>query len=143
MKYFTLSELCRSNTAELNHIDNTPNAEQVKNLENLVKHCLDPLREAWGAPIIVNSGFRCPKVNSLVGGKWNSQHMLGMAADIRPVHSSDCDKLFSLAYKVCAFDQLLLEHTKKSPNNKWIHISCRMPITRNRRNFDPDYVKNA
>ena len=54
------------------------------NIEALVTEVLDPVRERLGRPIVVNSGYRCPKHNKEVGGVSNSQHMKGEAADVRP-----------------------------------------------------------
>ena len=82
MKYFTIKELTRSDTARHLGIDNTPPASAVMALNELVDHVLDPLREAWGGPIHVNSGYRCPELNKIVGGTPTSQHQRGEAADI-------------------------------------------------------------
>ena len=82
MKYFTIKELTRSATAQHLGIDNTPPASAVKALHALVDNVLDPLRQAWGGPIMVNSGYRCPELNKLVGGTPYSQHQRGEAADI-------------------------------------------------------------
>ena len=68
MKYFSLDELTRSETALCKGLENVPSVEAVRNLELLVKCVLDPIREAWGAPIIVNSGYRCEELNKAVGG---------------------------------------------------------------------------
>ena len=84
MKYFKLEELTYSATAQARFIENVPSAEAVRNLELLVKCVLDPLREAWGSPIIVNSGYRSEELNRAVGGAQYRYHMKGMAADIRP-----------------------------------------------------------
>ena len=84
MKYFTHSELTHSDTAVSLGIDNTATPSVVKNLERLVSRVLDPLREAWGSPIIVTSGYRCEELNARVGGVKTSYHLRGMAADIRP-----------------------------------------------------------
>ena len=65
MKYFTINELCKSHTAKRNKIDNTPTKEAEQNLINLVNNILDPLREAWDAPIIIGAGYRCPELNKL------------------------------------------------------------------------------
>lgn len=94
MKYFTLHELTRSATAELRGINNTPSQEAVANLHLLVEHILDPLREAWGKPIKVNSGFRCPRLNKEVGGSPSSQHMKGEAADITVGNRADNRRLY-------------------------------------------------
>ena len=91
MKYFKLTELTHSITAEAHAIDNTPTAEAEKNLVTLIARVLDPVRERWGVPIYVNSGYRCPELNKLVGGAPNSYHLRGMAADITsrcPFHNA-------------------------------------------------------
>ena len=83
-KYFSVEELTKSNTAKKYGINNTPNTEEIKNLENLIK-VLDIIREAWGKPITVNSGFRCLELNSHpeIKGSKTSWHLKGMAADIK------------------------------------------------------------
>ena len=55
-----------------------------ENVKALVENVLDPLREKYGKPIKVNSGYRCPNHNLAVGGATQSQHMKGEAADIAP-----------------------------------------------------------
>lgn len=82
MKYFTIDELTRSSEAKRRGIDNTPPQSATANLKALVENILDPLREMWGKPIKVNSGYRCPKLNAAVGGSSQSSHMSGYAADI-------------------------------------------------------------
>ena len=82
MKYFTINELCASATALREGIDNRPNKCAYHLLHVLVDQLLDPIREAWGEPIVVSSGYRCKELNTLIGGVKNSHHMLGCAADI-------------------------------------------------------------
>ena len=81
--YFTIAELTRSDTATKHGWDNTPPPEAVQNLRSLAEYVLDPLREAYGHPIHVNSGYRSATLNSAVGGTARSQHLRGQAADIR------------------------------------------------------------
>lgn len=119
MKYFTIKELCKSSTATLKRIDNTPNSEIVNNLEQLVDNILDPLREAYGKPIKVNSGYRCEALNVVVGGSKTSQHRYGLAADITTGSRLENKKLFILAKQLnLPFDQLIDEKAYS-----WIHIS--------------------
>lgn len=119
MKYFTVKELSRSVTATQKGIDNTPNSEIIKNLEMLVDHILDPLREKYGKAIIVNSGYRCEALNKAVGGSKTSQHRFGLAADITAKSKEENKKLFNLILKLdLPFDQLIDEK-----NYSWIHVS--------------------
>ena len=80
--YFTLQELSKSATAERLAIDNTPPRAAQQMLTVLVEQLLDPIRRRYGAPIIVTSGYRCPALNTAVGGVANSHHIVGCAADI-------------------------------------------------------------
>ena len=106
MKYFTIKELCKSSTATQKGIDNTPNSEIVSNLKNLVEYILDPLREKYGKPILVNSGYRSPALNKAVNGSKTSQHMKGLAADITAGSVSKNKILFNLVQELdLPFDQ--------------------------------------
>lgn len=119
MKYFTIKELCKSSTATQKGINNSPNSEIVSNLEQLVDNILDPLREAYGKPITVNSGYRCDALNKAVGGAKTSHHLTGLAADITGSSKAENKKIFELAQKLkLPFDQLIDE--KKF---SWVHIS--------------------
>ena len=121
MKYFTIKELVKSTTAIKRHIDNTPSKEIERSLTALVEKVLDPLREAYGKPIIVTSGYRCPRLNAIVGSTPSSQHVKGEAADIKSVQDTpeENKKLFDLIVKLkLPFDQLINEH-----NYDWVHVS--------------------
>ena len=82
MKYFSIEELVKSASAERLAIDNTPPRAACQMLTILVEQLLDPIRRRYGAPIIVTSGYRCPALNTAVGGVANSHHIVGCAADI-------------------------------------------------------------
>ena len=82
MQHFTIQELSASATAERLAIDNTPPRAAQQMLTVLVEQLLDPIRRRYGAPIIVTSGYRCPALNTAVGGVANSHHIIGCAADI-------------------------------------------------------------
>lgn len=121
MRYFTMNELTASATAKRLGIPNVPTWREAENLRLLVENVLDPLREAWGHPIIVTSGFRCKLLNDMVGGAKNSQHTTGMAADIRTLSDlpHDNERLFDLARRMdLPFDQLIDEYAYN-----WVHIS--------------------
>lgn len=120
-KYFTIKELTKSTTATRLKIDNTPSQEIKENLEALVKNILDPLREKYGEPIIITSGYRCEKLNTAVGGAKSSQHRLGQAADIRTVSDKpeNNKKLFDLIVSMkLPYDQVIDEY-----GYDWVHVS--------------------
>ena len=80
--HFTASELVESATAKKHGIDNTPPREALDNLATLCRCTLEPLREALGMPIIITSGYRCPRLNDIIErSAHNSQHTKGQAAD--------------------------------------------------------------
>ena len=126
MKYFTINEMTKSPTATRLGIDNTPDAVVRYNLIALIENILDPLREAWGAPIIVTSGYRCERLNKAVGGEVNSQHRKGEAADIRTLSDSRADnmRLLRLLLRMkLPFDQVICEYPDAQGRPDWIHVS--------------------
>ena len=119
-KYFTLEELTRSQTAALHVYDNTPNATQKRDLLRLMDY-LDGIREEFGEPIKVTSGFRGWKVNEAVGGVKNSQHLAGQAADIVPAKSPErLRELFDIIRKRGGYQQVILERKGQSV---WVHVA--------------------
>lgn len=118
MKYFTIEELTRSTTATAKGIDNTPTPEIKANLERLVEKVLDPLREKYGKPITVNSGYRCPKLNKAVGGSKTSDHMKGFAADLTGGSKQENEKIFNIIRDNFAWTQLINER-----DFSWVHVS--------------------
>lgn len=127
MKYFTIRELTRSTTARRLGIDNTPPDSAVTALHELVDEVLDPLREAWGGPIRVNSGYRCPELNKAVGGTPGSQHQRGEAADITVGSRSGNRRLLELIKRL----DLPVDQCIDEKGCRWIHVSHRKG--RNRR----------
>ena len=119
MKHFTINELTRSATAQRLGIDNTPPAEALAHLEALVEHVLDPLREVWGGPIHVNSGYRCRALNKAVGGAAGSQHMRGEAADITVGSRLDNARLYRLLQQL----DLPVDQAINERDFAWIHVS--------------------
>ena len=120
-KYFTLAEMCASDTAKAKGIKNQPSVTEVVNLTLLCTKVLDPLRKAMG-PITISSGFRCAALNKAVGGVSNSQHCKGQAADINiQGNLAYGKKIFSWIKANCEFDQLIWEHDKAGVY--WVHVS--------------------
>lgn len=120
MKYFTIEEMTKSSTATAKGIDNTPSEEGVLKLQKLIEAVLDPLREWYGKPIKINSGYRCEALNEAVGGSDTSQHRLGEAADITVGTKKGNKKLFEYIKDNLPFDQLINES-----NFSWVHVSYR------------------
>jgi hypothetical protein len=123
-KNFNVAELSRSEAATRKGVDNTPTPEAVENLRALAEKVLQPLRDAMGKPMRVNSAYRGPEANKAVGGSKTSQHMTGEAADIE-FDGFDNKKL---AQKIVdlklPFDQIILEFYKDGdPNSGWVHVS--------------------
>lgn len=118
MKYFTLKELTRSTTATAKGIDNTPTPEVEKNLTLLVENVLDPLREIYGKPITVNSGYRCPELNKAVRGSKTSDHVKGFAADITGGSKEENERIFNIIKHNFHFKQLIDEK-----GFSWVHVS--------------------
>lgn len=120
-KYFSLMEMCASETAQKLCIRNQPTVTEVVNLTLLCTKVLDPLRKAMG-PITINSGFRCAALNKAVGGVSNSQHCKGQAADINIKGDlAYGKKIFSWIKQHVDFDQLIWEKNKQG--TYWIHVS--------------------
>lgn len=126
MKYFSFQEMERSDTAVRYAIDNTIPESLKNNVARLVDNVLDPLREAWGRPLAVSSGYRCPALNKAVGGSATSHHLRGMAADITTGNNADNRRLFQLIINLkLPFTQLIDER-----DFSWVHVS-----------YDPENVK--
>lgn len=120
-EHFTFYELTRSGVAIEHDIDNTPNLQQEQALRLLAINILEPLREKFG-PIVVSSGFRCQRVNNLVGGVRASQHTRGEAADIVIGDNERGQQMIDFIKHRLDFDQLILE-PMGSPTPRWIHVS--------------------
>lgn len=115
--YFSVRELCYSDTAIKHGINNAPTKmEHIDNMLNLIFYFLNPLRVKLGKAVFINSGYRCPEVNEKVGGVSNSQHLIGQAADIR-VNGCSAHTLWKyIKDSDLEYDQLILE-------NGWVHVS--------------------
>lgn len=122
-KYFTMAELTRSNTAATKGIDNTPPSIYAAALSALANKLLDPIREAWGAPLTVNSGFRCPQLNKAVGGVPTSQHTKGEAADITAGSPEKNRKLFDKIAKMQQAGKIQFDQLIDESGYTWVHVS--------------------
>lgn len=128
MKYFSIKEMCKSSTAKKLNINNTPPADIEKNLTVLIEECLDPIREKFGNPIMVTSGYRCSQLNAVCGGSPTSEHKTGFAADI---DTSDNTRLWDVITSGdFKWTQLINEYPDDDGEPSWIHIS-----------YNPDNLK--
>lgn len=129
-KYFDIKELCHSNTAKQKKIDNTPTREIEDNLNTLIDSILDPVRERYGSPIRVSSGFRSKALNKAVNGANNSQHLFGEAADLIP-YDLDVKALYDLCLDMIEREEISVGQLINEYNFSWVHVS--LP-TENHRN---------
>lgn len=127
MKYFTFREFEDSEKARELGIDNRMPEITEAHVVELVDILLDPLREAWGAPLVVSSGYRCPELNEAVGGSETSAHLAGWAADLVPGDGRGVQELVNFAVEwltatALPFDQLIDE---RSDGSRWLHVGIR------------------
>lgn len=125
MVWFSILEFTRSETARKYGIDNTAPLEIRNNIRLFVETVLDPIREDWGGPIVVSSGYRCDRLNKIVGGAENSGHKYGFCCDmqvsggaLRLRKFADFVKKWMDDHQM-KFDELLFE---RSGNVTWLHF---------------------
>ena len=130
---FTLNELTKSQEATRLGIDNTPNEEHILNLKLLCENILQPIRDFYGMPVSVSSGYRSAALCEAIGSSSKSQHTKGQAADF---------EIFGIANSVLAdfivknldYDQCILEFwNENEPNSGWVH--CSFNASGNRKQF--------
>lgn len=138
-KNFSYDELIASSTAKRLGLDNTPNEQEKEKLRRLAIELLQPIRDAWKSPIIVNSAFRSEQVNKAVGGVKNSQHRLGEAADITIGGKDRNRKLFNFIYKLINQGKIKVGQLIDEYNYSWIHIS--LPRTNGKPNNQVLHLK--
>ena len=121
---FSLQELLKSQTALRKGIDNKPTDPSViTNLQVLCEKVLQPVRDHFARPVVINSGYRCPKLNKAIGSSSKSQHTKGEAADIEIPGLSN-KELAEYIEDNLPFDQLILEfYNGVDPNSGWVHVS--------------------
>ena len=122
-EHISYKEGVYSITATRRGIDNTPNDEQLNNMELIAEKVFEPLRKWVGGPIKINSFFRCPDLNKAIGGSRKSQHCHGQAIDIddtyKVVANSD---MYNYIKNNLDFDQLIWEFGDDN-NPNWVHVS--------------------
>ena len=123
MKYFKMTEFSHSDTAVSLGIDNTIPKECKANIETLVRCVLDPVREHWGLPIRVTSGYRCLELNEEVNGVEDSYHMEGCAADISATDPTRNVELMSLIRAMQLIGRIALTECYLGPKARYIHVA--------------------
>jgi len=123
-KNLSLQEMLKSRTASRLGLSNSPNEEHIKNMQALAENIFQPLRDYFGVPIHIASGYRSEALNKAIGGSKSSQHCKGEAMDIdRDGYSQpDNAQLFEYIKKNLDFDQMIWEFgTQQNP--EWVHVS--------------------
>jgi len=113
-KHFTLDELTHTDHREL---ENTPNEQELANLQRLAEFLETVKGVLGGKPIMVNSAFRSKMVNDAVGSKDTSQHRVGCAADLRVPGVTPDEVVKAIIASGIGYDQVIREF------DRWTHIS--------------------
>ena len=122
-KHISYKEGVYSNTATRRGIDNTPNDEQLDNMELIAENIFEPLRAYVGGPIKINSFFRSPDLNTAIGGSGKSQHCKGQAMDIDDTFGKMTNaQMYSWIKENLDFDQMIWEFGDDD-NPNWVHVS--------------------
>jgi hypothetical protein len=122
-KHLSLAEVSRSETAKRRGINNTPSGEHLENFKKLAENIFEPIREHFGVPIHISSGYRSKELNAAVGGSSSSQHCQGEAIDIDMDGTSITNaEIFNYIKDNLNFDQLLWEFGNDT-NPDWVHVS--------------------
>ena len=116
--HFSLAEMTKSNTAIERGISNVPRPGELEALKLLCERVLEPVREHFGTPVIVSSGYRAPQVNRAIGGSASSQHCKGEAADFTVAGQSNL-AVCRWMERHLNYDQLIYEFGEWG----WIHVS--------------------
>lgn len=130
MKYFTIEELCHSDTAKAKGIDNIIPYHLKPNIVALCNNVLDKIRDKYGAPMHINCGYRCQALNRAVGGANTSDHLLGRAVDIANNAKLQLCILEMARNKEFDFDQIIIEKPNSAGIGAWIHIGYRQNSNR-------------
>ena len=122
-KNLSLAEVTRSETAKRNGISNMPTPEHIENFKKLAENVFQPIREHFGAPIHISSGYRSKALNTAVKGSLSSQHCSGEAIDIDMDGTAITNKqIFDFIKDNLNFDQMIWEFGTDA-NPDWVHVS--------------------
>jgi hypothetical protein len=122
-QHLDLSEVIRSESAKRNGISNMPTGEHIANFMLLAEKIFEPIREHFGVPIRISSGYRSKELNAKIGGSATSQHCSGEAIDIDQDGTTITNKqVFDYIKDNLPFDQLIYEFGNIT-NPDWVHVS--------------------
>ena len=122
-KHISYKEGVHSNTAIRRGIDNTPTDDQLYFMEIVAEEVFEPLREWVGGPIKINSFYRCPALNTAIGGSATSQHCKGQAMDIDDTFGKATNaEIYNFIKENLDFDQMIWEFGDDD-NPAWVHVS--------------------
>ena len=131
--YVSLSEVTKSDTAKRKGIDNTPTPEHLENLKTICTEVFDKVREHFGVPIYISSGYRSAGLNKAIGGSKNSDHNLGRALDLDQDGRGNGItnmEVFEFIKDNLEFDQLIAEFQRADGNFDWVHVGYRKGANR-------------
>lgn len=123
--YFTIKEMTESSMAKAYQIDNEPKEKYIKENLKKVMYILDLTRVYIGKPIYINSGYRCKKLNEMVGGVSNSMHIKGLAADFRTTFEPDIETM----YNYLNIRKEKFQITELIKHKKFIHMAISQSLT--------------
>ena len=122
-KHLALAEVMRSETAKRKGISNMPTPEHIENFKKLAENVFEPIREHFGVPVRLSSGYRSAALNKAVGGASSSQHCKGEAIDIDMDGTTITNKqIFDFVKEHVNFDQMIWEFGTDA-NPDWVHVS--------------------
>lgn len=132
-KYVSLAEVTRSDTAKRKGIDNSPTAEHLENLKVICEEVFDKVREHFGVPIYISSGYRSAALNKAIGGSATSDHNNGRALDLdQDGHGNGVRNIDVLNYIInnLEFDQVIAEFRRADGDFDWVHVGYRKGANR-------------
>lgn len=131
--YVSLAEVTKSDTAKRRGISNEPTPEHLENLKTICTEVFDKIREHFGVPIYISSGYRSEALNKAIGGSKNSDHNLGRALDLDQDNRGNGItnmEVFEFIKDNLEFDQLIAEGSNGDGDMNWVHVGYRKGANR-------------
>lgn len=131
--YVSLAEVTKSDTAKRKGISNEPTPEHLENLKTICTEVFDKVREHFGVPIYISSGYRSAALNKAIGGSSTSDHNLGRALDLdQDGHGNGVTNMdvFNFIVNNLEFDQLIAEGSNGDGDMNWVHVGYRKGANR-------------